>query len=143
MVQKTETKTQILDEKKKKPCYTRNHHNDKETLISSLEADRVVTDSNNENQSEDENPSEKSLEWDIHETTTELEDPFNDCLLFNSPRIPVYKHNCNDDDLNKVFDFSQVLPVQSSPVKSQPQPKQAKHVKKDKFRTIGTLFKKK
>ena len=100
----------------------------------------MVIDSNEEVfNTENEGLSDRSLEWDLHESNTTLEDPLNDCLLYNSPRmVPLYRHG---QDLDQVFDFSKVLPIQSSP-------KAVNHTRskskvKGKVKTLGNIFKRK
>ena len=60
----------------------------------------------------DEIDQESSCDWDPHETCIELSDPLNEAGLACSLNL---HFSYSEPDLNKVYDFTNVLPITSSP----------------------------
>ena len=95
------------------PDILRNEDISNEVLISSLDDDRVRTDI-----SEQELIShilDVELPPEQLELSTDPCNPHNEAMLNTGPRAPLFEYPYVNCDFNKVYDFSNVLPLCSTP----------------------------
>ena len=98
-------------------------------IISNTEDENLNTPENDVDDVFTENiDQESSCEWDTHETCIELSDPFNEAVLASPLNL---QFSYSEPDLNRVYDFTHVLPVSSSPKALEP-----KKINKRKFNTL-------
>ena len=119
------------------PEMNRDDPKEKSYLASSTPEARVLScdeddlDSNvarKDDEFEEEFNEESSCEWDSHETCIEMSDPFNEAIV----ATPLNLHfSFSESDLTRVYDFTNVLPVLSSPKALEP-----KKTKKRKYNTL-------